>query len=65
MPELLTLGDYNAETRTGPAVWLRCVLEPTVRADKLPDLTWLADTVPVVDMPGVSRQAVRSLAASN
>ena len=46
MPELLTLGDYDAATRTGPAIWLRCVIEPAVRADKFPDLAWPADTVP-------------------
>ena len=27
MPELLTLGEYKPETRTGPATWLRCVIE--------------------------------------
>src|SRR5438876_933035 len=48
MPELLTLGDYDAETRTGPAIWLRCVIAPAVRADKFPDLAWPADTVPVI-----------------
>ena len=25
---------------TGPAIWLRCVLEPAVRADRFPDLAW-------------------------
>ena len=61
MPELLTLGDYCAETRTGPAIWLRCVIEPAVRADKFPDLAWPADAVPVIYMPGVSRQTLRAV----
>jgi hypothetical protein len=61
MPELLTLGDYRAETRTGPAIWLRCVIEPAIRADKFPDLTWAADIVPVIYMPGVSRQTLRAV----
>ena len=26
MPELLTLGPYDPATRTGPAIWLRCVM---------------------------------------
>src|SRR3972149_10319825 len=56
MPELLTLGDYDPQTRTGPAIWLRCVIEPAVRAEKFPDLTWPAGTVPVIYMPGVGRQ---------
>ena len=29
MPELLILGDYKPETRTGPAIWLRCQLSAT------------------------------------
>jgi len=61
MPELLTLGDYNAATRIGPAIWLRCVIEPAVRADKLPDLAWPADTAPAIYMPGVSRQTLRAV----
>ena len=60
-PELLTLGDYDPATRTGPAIWLRCVIEPVVRADKFPDLDWPADTVPVIYMPGVSRQTLRAV----
>jgi hypothetical protein len=60
-PELLTLGDYDAKTRTGPTIWLRCVIEPTVRTEKFPDLTWPADTVPVIYMPGVSRQTLRAV----
>lgn len=60
MPELLTLGDFEPATRTGPAIWLRCVIEPAVRADKFPNLVW-PDTVPVIYMPGVSRQTLRAV----
>jgi len=61
MPELLTLGDYDPDARTGPAIWLRCVIEPAVRAEKFPDLAWPADGVPVIYMPGVSRQTLRAV----
>ncbi len=61
MPQLLTLGDYDAATKTGPAIWLRCVIEPAVRADKFPDLAWPAGTVPVIYMPEVSRQTLRAV----
>lgn len=61
MPELLTLGVYDPATRTGPAIWLRCVIEPAVRADKFPELAWPAGTVPVIYMPGVSRQILRAV----
>ena len=26
LPEIFVLGDYDIENRTGPAIWLRCVL---------------------------------------
>ncbi len=26
LPEIFILGDYDIEKRTGPAIWLRCVL---------------------------------------
>jgi hypothetical protein len=61
MPELLTLGEYDAATRTGPAIWLRCVIEPAVQAEKFPQLAWPADTVPVIYLPGVSRQTLRAV----
>ena len=61
MPELLTFGDYDPDARTGPAIWLRCVIEPGVRADKFPDLAWPPDAVPVIYMPGVSRQTLRAV----
>jgi hypothetical protein len=58
---LLTLGDFDPTTRTGPAIWLRCVIEPSVRADKFPNLAWPEGTVPVIYMPGVSRQTLRAV----
>ncbi len=61
MPELLTLGEYDAATRTGPAIWLRTVIEPAVRADKFPDLTWPDGAAPVIYMPEVSRQTLRAV----
>ncbi len=55
IPELLTLGAFDPETRTGPAIWMRCVIEGTLDKPKVP-----AGKVPVLYMPGVSRQALRS-----
>src|SRR5271157_1725902 len=52
MPQLLTLGKHSAPTRTGPSIWLRCVVEPSVRAATFPDLAWSPDAVPVIYMPG-------------
>jgi hypothetical protein len=61
MPEFLTLGDFDPASRTGPAIWLRCVIEPAVRKEKLPELQWPDETVPVIYMPGVSRQTLRAV----
>lgn len=55
MPQLLTLGEYAPEQRTGPTIWIRCAIE---RA--LPDVEIPADIVPVIYLPGVSRQSLRA-----
>ena len=55
MPELLTLGDYNPEEKTGPAIWLRCVIERMLPEVELPD-----KAIPVIYMPNVSRQVLRA-----
>ena len=53
LPHLLTLGDYEPSTNTGPAIWLRCIVdgvldEPTVNPE----------AVPLLYLPGVGRQAL-------
>lgn len=35
MPHLLTLGEYQPEQRTGPAIWLRCVVDHTLEEPKI------------------------------
>ena len=54
MPQLLTLGDFDTETRTGPAVWLKCAI-----AGVLPEVQFQG--VPVVYLPGVSRAELRAI----
>lgn len=61
MPQLLTLGEYDPKTNTGPAIWLRCVIEPAVRQMRFPHLQWPDGTVPIMYMPGVSRQTLRAV----
>jgi hypothetical protein len=44
LPHLLTLGAWDPATRTGPAIWLRCVLArtlPDIRLCKLLPRLWL------------------------
>ncbi len=55
MPELLILGEYNPEQKTGPAIWIRCMIERTLPENKLPE-----NTVPIAYMPKISRQTLRS-----
>src|SRR5208283_2999706 len=55
MPELLTLGAYESEEKNGPAIWMRCVIEGALPEMKLPE-----KTIPVLYLPNVSRQLLRS-----
>ncbi len=55
IPQLLTLGRYDPEKKTGPAIWLRCAIEGTLAELKLPE-----KTVPILYLPNVSRQLLRS-----
>lgn len=53
---VLTLGDYAPGERTGPAIWIRCMVD---RA--LPEANWPTGTVPIVYLPGVSKQELRAV----
>ena len=56
LPELFILGDYSPEKRTGPAIWLRCVV-----ARKIDDMKLPADRPPIIYLPGISRQDLRAV----
>jgi hypothetical protein len=55
LPQFLTFGPYDATHRTGPAIWLRCVL-----AGKIDGITLPTGTVPIIYLPGVSRATLRA-----
>lgn len=55
VPHFFTLGEYDTATRTGPAIWLRCVL-----AGRIPEAAVGAGAVPILYLPGVSRAALRA-----
>lgn len=55
VPELLVLGPHRPETRTGPAIWIRCVVDDTLAERAIP-----ADLAPIVYLPGVARQELRA-----
>lgn len=77
LPELFILGNYDIEKRTGPAIWLRCVIagivslstENTENTEKsttiIPPLPCSSvpsvDRIPILYLPGVSRQDLRAV----
>ena len=56
LPAFLVLGACVPEERTGPAIWLRCVLGGTIPEAALP-----ADSVAVLYLPGVGRGDLRAV----
>ena len=56
IPELIALGAYAPESRTGPAIWIRCTVARALNDVTLPD-----DQVPVVYLPGVSRDDLKNI----
>ena len=50
IPHLLTLGDYEPDANSGPAIWLRCVVDGVVSVPSV-----AAGVVPVLYLPGVGR----------
>ncbi|HXH08777.1 MAG TPA: BREX-1 system phosphatase PglZ type B [Alphaproteobacteria bacterium] len=55
LPQLLVLGPYDKANRTGPAIWLRCVL-----AGRISGVSLSPATVPIIYLPGVSRPTLRA-----
>ncbi|NWJ95667.1 MAG: BREX-1 system phosphatase PglZ type B [Chloroflexi bacterium] len=55
---ILTFGKYQPETLTGPAYWLRCMLERTLpgAVELLPD-----GTIPIIYLPGLSKAELRAV----
>ena len=53
---LFVLGKYSPDDRTGPAYWLRCIIARTIPHSGLP-----AENVPILYLPGYSRQDMRAL----
>ena len=52
---VLTLGDYDPGTHTGPAIWIRCLVDR-----ELPEADWPLEAVPIIYLPGVARRELRA-----
>lgn len=57
MPELFSFGDYVPAQRSGPAIWLKCVI-----AGVLPEFP-LGERTPVIYLPKVSRADLKAIAS--
>jgi hypothetical protein len=55
-PGMFTLGKYDVDNKSGPAIWIRCVI-----ANTLPEIERPEGEVPVLYLPNVSRQQLRSV----
>lgn len=53
---LFVLGEYCPDRNRGPAYWLRCIIAHTI-----PHPNLITEQVPVIYLPGFSRQDVRAL----
>jgi len=56
LPEMFVFGEYDVAEKTGPAIWLRCVI-----ANKAPGVTVPVEYPPIIYLPGVSRQDLRAV----
>ena len=71
LPELFVLGDYDIEKRTGPAIWLRCVLAGKIPIENETPMEnevnekkacyCVAENIPIFYLPGFSRQDLRAV----
>jgi hypothetical protein len=56
IPQLITLGNIDASKKQGPAIWIKCVV-----ARLLPDLNWEPSIIPVIYLPGISKDDLRNV----
>jgi hypothetical protein len=52
---VLTLGQYDAGRNRGPAYWLRCIVDGSIRVERLDD------AAPVVYLPGYGKAQLRAV----
>lgn len=54
LPNLLTFGDYDPATRTGPALWLRAAA-----ARRVSGVSWPENQPPIIHLPSHARDVLR------
>lgn len=56
LPELLTYGPYIPAKKSGPAIWIKCMV-----ARLLPEADWPQDSVPIIYLPGISKAELKKV----
>lgn len=56
IPHLLVYGKYEPLNRTGPAIWLKCMI-----AKSFPEANWDNETTPIIYLPGVAKSDLRNV----
>lgn len=56
LPQLLVLGNYAPEQKTGPAIWLACALDNTLEEQIISE-----GITPIIYLPGISRTVLRDV----
>lgn len=55
LPHIYILGPYQSQEQTGPAIWLRCIVDRS-----LPEISPPGGVVPILYLPGITRQQLRA-----
>jgi len=55
-PALLIYGTYEPAKRQGPAIWIKCMVAKT-----LPEANWSDTDVPVIYLPGISKNELKNI----
>ena len=56
IPAFLTFGQFSAEDKQGPAIWLKCMVNKA-----LPEANWAKDEIPVIYLPGISKADFKNI----
>jgi hypothetical protein len=54
LPQVLSFGEYNLASRTGPALWIRAAATRQV-----PGVEWPENEPPIIYLPGTAREVLR------
>lgn len=56
LPQLLIYGGFEPLKKQGPSIWIKCMV-----ARMLPEANWDAGTIPIIYLPGISKNDFRNV----